>query len=376
MGALSREEQLDVERFLESHPAAAETLRGLAPTADTFLIALQGAPGARAAAPEVRGIVESAKRVAAETGLTCLGETARVPIESNAETNSTFSGAPTDVLSFLAPAEGPDELGRLGGYRILRVLGMGGMGVVFEAEDPRLVRRVALKVVRPTIAREQGIHDRFLREARAAAAIEHENVVTIHQVGEDRGVPFLAMPLLQGESLDNRLKRDKRLPAAEVIRIGREIAEGLAAAHEHGLIHRDIKPGNVWLDRRSGRVKILDFGLARGTGQTDEPQLTLAGSIIGTPAYMAPEQAQGQTLDGRCDLFSLGCILFRSLTGVLPFPGSTPMQISVVSSDTHAAARRCGRSRCAGRAGGSNFAAPREIPGRSPGDGPGSGCRA
>ena len=232
---------------------------------------------------------------------------------------------------FLAPPQAADELGRLGPYRVLQVLRAGGMGVVFRAEDPQLQRLVALKAMLPGLAASDSAKQRFLREARAAAAIKHDHIVTIHQVGEDRGVPFLAMEFLEGESLDERLKRESKLPLAEVLRIGREMAEGLAAAHERGLIHRDIKPANVWLEGEKGRVKILDFGLARAVGQ--ENQLTQQGAIIGTPAYMAPEQAQGKSLDQRCDLFSLGCVLYRIATGEPPFRGtdmiSTLMAVAI-----------------------------------------------
>ncbi len=217
----------------------------------------------------------------------------------------SFSGE-LPALSFLGPSQGPDEIGRLGPYRVLKVLGTGGMGVVFLAEDVLLQRRVALKSMKPSVVSGQA-RERFFREARAAAAIEHEHIVSIYQVGEDRGVPYLAMQLLQGEALDERLKRDPVLPTAEVLRIGREIAEGLAAAHERGLIHRDIKPANIWLEGGRGKVKILDFGLARVVGDTSN--LTHSGTIVGTPAYMAPEQARGGHVDARCDLFSLGAVL-------------------------------------------------------------------
>jgi formylglycine-generating enzyme required for sulfatase activity len=220
---------------------------------------------------------------------------------------------------FLAPAERPDEIGRLGGFRILTVLGCGGMGVVFQAEDPKLERRLAIKAMLPKLAASGSAHKRFLREARTAAAIEHDHIVPILQVGEDRGVPFFAMPFLKGESLDHRLKREGALPLAEVVRIGRETVEGLAAAHEHGLIHRDIKPANLWLESPRGRVKILDFGLARAA--TASPRLTRQGAIVGTPAYMAPEQGAGEAVDHRCDLFSLGCVLYQCCTGRMPFRG-------------------------------------------------------
>jgi WD40 repeat protein/serine/threonine protein kinase len=237
--------------------------------------------------------------------------------------------AAKDLYDFLAPPQAPDELGRLGPYRVLQVLGTGGMGVVFRAEDPQLARPAALKAMLPSLAASASARQRFLREARSAAAIKHDHIVTIYQVGEDRGVPFLAMEFLEGEPLDVRLERVGKLPVADVLRIGREMALGLSAAHKRGLIHRDIKPANVWLETSPGergvstpwcRVKILDFGLARTAG--DAGQLTQPGAIVGTPAYMAPEQAQGTGVDARCDLFSLGCVLYRMATGQVPFKGT------------------------------------------------------
>jgi serine/threonine protein kinase len=220
---------------------------------------------------------------------------------------------------FLGPAQAADELGRLGTYRVLRVLGRGGMGLVFQAEDPHLGRAVALKVMRPDVAADDAARQRFLREARATAAVEHEHIVTIYHVGEEQGAPFFVMPLLRGETLDERLRREGRLPVHEVLRVGREMAEGLAAAHDAGLIHRDVKPANVWLDGRRGRVRLLDFGLVRLAG--GEVHLTRSGAVLGTPQFMAPEQATGQPVDARCDLFSLGCVLYRAATGELPFRG-------------------------------------------------------
>jgi serine/threonine protein kinase len=224
------------------------------------------------------------------------------------------------LIGFLAPPQAPGELGRLGPYRVLAVLGHGGMGVVFEAEDPQLRRKVALKAMLPSLAASASARQRFLREAQAAATVEHDHVVAIHQVGEDHGVPFIAMAFLRGESLEARLTRQSRLPLAEVLRIGRETADGLAAAHQHGLVHRDIKPANLWLEEHAGRVKILDFGLARAAG--DSTPLTQMGAIVGTPNYMSPEQVYGHSVDARCDLFSLGCVLYQISTGRRPFQGS------------------------------------------------------
>jgi hypothetical protein len=178
---------------------------------------------------------------------------------------------------------------------------------------------VALKVMVPAAATNPSARQRFLREARAVAAIEHDHIVRINQVGEDRGVPFFAMPLLRGETLDALLRRAGTLPIDEALRIGREIALGLAAAHAQGLIHRDIKPANIWLEASgtAPRAKLLDFGLARVT--PDAAPLTEPGALLGTPAWMAPEQALGKPLDHRCDLFSLGSVLYRMCTGEAPF---------------------------------------------------------
>jgi serine/threonine protein kinase len=233
---------------------------------------------------------------------------------------------PPADLAFLAPPQELDELGRLGPYLIRKVLGTGAMGIVFEAEDAQLKRLVALKVMKPSLAAQADFHRRFLREARLAAAIDHEHIVTIYQVGEDHGIPYLAMKLLQGESLETRLSRTGgRAPLEEILRIGREIAEGLEAAHAKGLVHRDIKPANIWLEENRDRVRIVDFGLARGTG--DDAHFTQAGAVIGTPSYMAPEQANGKEVDERCDLFSLGSVLYRMSTGRLPFDGKDTLEV-------------------------------------------------
>lgn len=228
-----------------------------------------------------------------------------------------------DAHEHLSPPEEADEIGRLGNYRVLRLLGKGGMGAVFQAEELPLHRMVALKVMHANLQKKSKAQQRFLREAQITASLNHDHIVAVFQAGEHEGVPFLAMPLLEGESLDAYLKREGKLSVEESIRITREVAEGLAAAHARGLIHRDIKPGNLWLEGDKRRIKILDFGLAR-MGE-ESGQITQSGAIIGTPAYMAPEQANGEKVDARSDLFSLGCVLYCMLTGQGPFDGPTPM---------------------------------------------------
>lgn len=225
---------------------------------------------------------------------------------------------------FLRPAEAPGELGRLAHYRVLKELGRGGMGMVFEAEDTQLQRLVALKVIRPDIASREETRARFLREARAAAALKNDHVVTIYQVGEDNGVLFIAMEFLAGRTLEAWLKSGRRPAIAEILVLGKQMARGLAAAHSAGLIHRDIKPANIWLEAPANRAKILDFGLARSMG-TDEitDHLTEVGALLGTPSYMSPEQVRGEPLDHRSDLFSFGCVLYRLATGQLPFQGAS-----------------------------------------------------
>jgi WD40 repeat protein/serine/threonine protein kinase len=220
------------------------------------------------------------------------------------------------------PAQIPAGLVNLGPYRIAGVIGAGGMGTVFAAEDSKLRRTVALKILQPTRAGDPTARERFMREARAVAAVNHDNIVSIYAVDEDHGVLYLVMPMLAGESLQSRLDREGKLPPREVVRLGQQIAEGLAAAHKCGLIHRDIKPSNVWLEEQPDgwRAKILDFGLARL--EQDNALMTSDGVILGTPAYMAPEQARRQDVDARADLFSLGCVLYRATTGQLPFPAA------------------------------------------------------
>jgi serine/threonine protein kinase len=235
------------------------------------------------------------------------------------------AGPASGDFSFLLPPVLPDEIGRLGNYRILRLLGKGGMAFVFQAEDIALRRPVALKVMKPDLNSDADGWQRFLREARIMAAIKHEHLVTVYQAGQEGNVVYLAMELLEGESLGTRLERTATADVPEILRLARDICSGLAVVHGQGLIHRDIKPDNIWLEAPNARVKILDFGLARFVN--DDVRLTQAGTIMGTPSFMAPEQARGQAVDARSDLFSLGCILYALCTGNRPFHASNTMAV-------------------------------------------------
>lgn len=234
---------------------------------------------------------------------------------------------------FLEPPQQPDELGRLGQYRVLSLLGRGGMAFVFLAEDQRLGRRVALKVMRPDPLGESAGAQRFLREARLLAGLHHDHIVTVYSVEECGSVICLAMELLEGETLDQRVRRDGPTREPETLRIGREIATGLRELHVRRLIHRDLKPTNLWLESPGDRVKILDFGLARVVD--DDAGMTQTGMIVGTPGFMSPEQARGEPLDERTDLFSLGAVLYCLVTGQQPFHATNTVGVLTALATTN-----------------------------------------
>ncbi len=228
---------------------------------------------------------------------------------------------PSDfIVDFLQPTQTKESLGRLGDIEIRQFIGQGAHGIVLKGFQEELNRLVAVKVMAPHLASVVAARKRFAREARATAAIVHPNVMPILHVDSSGQLPFLVMPYVDCESLQDRLDREGALPILDVLRIGVQVARGLAAAHAQGLVHRDVKPANILLERGVERVMLTDFGLARAV---DDATLTRSGLIAGTPHYMSPEQARGEGVDTRSDLFSFGSVLYAMTTGRPPFRAET-----------------------------------------------------
>ncbi len=267
---------------------------------------------------------------------------------TNQEMKKTAVVPPTEFVPKTASSLEVDlSLKQFGPYKIVKILGFGGMGTVYQADDTQINRQVALKVLKKKWIHDEIAKERFLREARLSSLIKSKHVATIHAVGEENGTPYLAMELLDGFPLERVIYDKTKLSTVQIARLGREIARGLAAAHEKGLIHRDIKPANIWLetvqdesgsDKKLFRVKILDFGMARLQEQTQG--LTRHGVVVGTPLYMSPEQASSGKIDTRSDLFSLGVVLYELCTGRVPFKGETAMGvISALANETPVSVR-------------------------------------
>ena len=222
----------------------------------------------------------------------------------------------------------PPELVRAlaGTYTLLQEIGRGGMGVVYAARDVRLDRLVAIKVL-PDLVSSSDVRERFLREARAAARLSHPSIVPIYAADEREGVTFLVMAFVDGAPLSSRFQAGSSLAPAEVVPILADVARALAAAHQRGVIHRDVKPDNILVDRATGRAMVTDFGIARLADATQAGALTRTGQVLGTVGYMSPEQVMGGAMDGRSDLYSLGVVAFECLSGRLPFEGAAPAVI-------------------------------------------------
>lgn len=278
----------DRERALEAH------LGGCA--------ACRGRLDAIAASPESWSTVREQLSAGAEAE----GEDAAPPIPALASL----------IQKILAPSDDERMLGRLGPYEITGIIGSGGMGIVLKGHDRALDRFVAIKLLSPHLASSGAARQRFLREAKAAAAVVHDNVIAIHGVDEFAGLPYLVMPYCRGTTLEKRIRDTGPMNLREILRVGLQTARGLAAAHAQGLVHRDVKPANILLEDGVERVRITDFGLARAA---DDASLTVTGLLAGTPHYMSPEQALGKPLDARSDLFALGAVLFTLATGKPPF---------------------------------------------------------
>jgi serine/threonine protein kinase/WD40 repeat protein len=336
--ALDRQDPADRQRYLEqacaSKPILRERLVHLLRQSEqlgSFMVhppvdAVTATPGEP---QDVRGVADATSRS---------GDGSTVDIAGNA----TFAADPTNdaredqgddiLLRYLQPSSEPGSLGRLGHYEILAVIGQGAFGTVLRAFDEKLHRVVAIKVLTPEMAATTLARKRFLREARTAAAVRHENVVSIYGV-EENPIPYLVMEYVPGKTLQQLLDDDGPLSLPDVLRLGKQIANGMAAAHAEDLIHRDVKPCNILLeDGPEQRLKITDFGLAR---TLDDATMTQDGLIAGTPMYMAPEQAHGDKLDQRADLFSFGSVLYQMLSGRPPFPApSTLAVLKRVTEDT------------------------------------------
>ena len=316
--------QLEAPRLdeCESHIADCnkchETLRGLSAddtltqhVGDAFLHVADSNSVSVAASESqhVRGLVD---RLLSETN-----SHPRQPTPTHADTEILADRA-AEVLRCVESDPSQQTLGSIGNYQLIRLLGAGSTGVVFQAIDEKLDRPVALKVLRPSLG--SVARERFIAEARLAASIEHPNVVTIYQIDQQDRLAYIAMQWLPGQTLETKLQTVATMVDEDVRRIAAQVAAGLQAAHQRQLVHRDIKPANIWISNKD-EVKILDFGLARIVD--DDPGLTATGMLAGTPNFMSPEQTKGHGLDGRSDLFSLGCMMYRMATGKFAFGASS-----------------------------------------------------
>ena len=222
---------------------------------------------------------------------------------------------------------------KIGRYRITGILGSGAMATVYKAHDPEIDRTIAIKVLKPELARNEDYRVRFIREAKGAGTLSHPNIVTVYDVGEQDGLPYITMEFVDGVTLAQWLERNPRLSVPQTVAIGAQLASALGFAHKKGIVHRDIKPGNIMLVGDAHAVKVTDFGICRIEG-SEATQATRVGDVIGTPHYMSPEQVLGQPADSRSDVFSTGIVLYQMLTGELPFTGDTLVSVGMKIAKT------------------------------------------
>jgi serine/threonine protein kinase/HAMP domain-containing protein len=253
------------------------------------------------------------------------------PTGQGSTMSTTSTGAPGRVFGETLPGSTVTSevtVRQVGRYEIQGPIGRGGMASVFRAHDPGIGRDVAIKFLHASFCADEEYRARFLQEARAAGGLSHPNIVVVHDVGEIEGRPYMAMELLEGEPLSASLSKGKNLPVREAVLVAIQLAKALGYAHARGIVHRDIKPGNILREKGSTAIKVTDFGIAH-VDSAHEEQKTRVGDVLGTPQYMSPEQTQGHKLDGRSDLFSAGIMLYQMLAGKRPFQGDTLVAVAV-----------------------------------------------
>jgi serine/threonine protein kinase len=304
----------DVTKHLEKCDTCRQTLSFLAgdprwwEAAESFLSA-ESAKSSDASASELR----VTQRVCALTGYQATGHSDQLTDQESHQ-----------LKQLLAPPSHPELMGRINRYELEQLVGRGGMGLVFRAYDTELNRTVAVKILALHLIAIGSARERFVREARAVASLSHPHIVPMYDVVTDGEVPALVMQFIAGETLQHRIAQRGAMPFEDVLQIGIQLSDALSLAHSHGLVHRDIKPGNVLLEADGSRALLSDFGLVRAL---DDATLTHSGLLAGTPDYMSPEQARGHSVDARSDLFSLGSVLYTMLTGHPPFRAPEPMAI-------------------------------------------------
>jgi serine/threonine protein kinase/HAMP domain-containing protein len=250
------------------------------------------------------------------------------PLTDSSSIRPSGIGSPARAEPLAGDTTATSQVRQVGRYRILEKLGRGGMATVYRATDPDIGRELAIKFLHASLCEDGEYRSRFLQEARAAGGLSHPNIVTVHDVGEIDGRPYMAMELLEGDSLADLMNDNKGLPVRDVVIMGIQLARALDYAHARGIVHRDIKPGNIMRLKGSQTIKVTDFGIAH-VEDTGREQRTQVGDILGTPQYMSPEQAAGEKLDGRSDLFSVGILIYQMLTGQRPFSGESLVALAM-----------------------------------------------